>query len=465
MLGAGRRIKLARLAVAALIAGPIAATAPPLGPPALSRHSARPNVLIVLTDDQRAGETLRVMPRTRKLFKRNGRKFNQAYATTPLCCPSRASIMSGRYAHNHGVRNNREIDKLAMRSTIQRYLDRAGYNTAYIGKFLNQWDLAKPPPHFDRWTIGRAAANYYNLRWNIDGRLRRVSRYTTDFVARRSVKLLHDFEATDESPWLLYVATGAPHVPATPEPAYDRAPVAPWRKSPAILEQDRSDKPPGVRGVQPKPRYARRLRRRQLRSLMSVDDLVGRVMRTLRDLGERRSTLAIFLSDNGQLWNDHGLVRGRFHKRHPYTYSVRIPLLVRWPGHVPRGTIDDRLVANIDIAPTVLEAARVTPDRAFPIDGRSLLDPGARERLLLEYFVDAGPPPAWASIRTARYQYVEYYGEDGSEVTFREYYDLADDPWQLDNLLGDDRADNDPSVSGIARQLDADRSCAGGACP
>ena len=208
------------------------------------------------------------------------------------------------------------------------------------------------------------------------------------------------------------------------------------------------------------------MRARQLRTLMSVDDMVGRIFESMGELGERRDTLAIFLSDNGFIWADHrigGENKTAGQKRLPYTASIGIPLLIRWPGQVPQGATSARLTGTVDIAPTVLDAAGVAPDPAAPpLDGRSLLQPAVRDRVLLEYWrLGKAPFKTWASTRTRAFQYTEYYGEDRRTVVFREYYDLIRDPWQLRNLLRDGDPSNDPSLGGLEAQLSADRTCAG----
>jgi arylsulfatase A-like enzyme len=163
------------------------------------------------------------------------------------------------------------------------------------------------------------------------------------------------------------------------------------------------------------------------------------------------------------MWGEHGWVD----KAIAHTHSVQVPLLLRWPGHVAPGVIDGRLVANIDVTPTVLAAAGLAPDGAS-FDGRSLLDEAwARESLLLEFF---GPEeehlvPPWASLRAHGYQYIEYYGT-GGEVTFKEYYDLGADPWQLHNLYGDTDTGNDPpNGDALAERLARARTCSGSECP
>jgi arylsulfatase A-like enzyme len=423
-------------------------------------ESRRPNILIIMTDDQRAA-TLRVMPAVRRWFRADGTRFPEAYATTPQCCPSRASIFTGQWAHNHGVNNNEEAEQLRHRSTIHALLKQAGYRTAISGKFLNKWGVDQRPPFFDRWAI--FDGGYHQYPSNVDGDVRTVSRYSTHFVSDHAVSYLERFERHDSDPWLLYVTPYAPHLGALPERRYRGAAVPPWKPGRAVGENT-ADKPPWVRSRDIPNDEVKRWRRRQLRTLMSVDDMVGRLMRRLGNLGERRRTLALFMSDNGYYWGEHGLIG----KALPYSQDVHIPLILRWRGHLRAGARDERMAANVDVAPTVLEAAGVRPERVM--DGRSLLTSWDRDRLLFEYTFDPGnlrQYPTWASTRTDDYQYVEYYGD--GEVIFREYYDMGSDPHQLRNLYKDGDPTTAPPTASLSGQLGLDRNCIGSsgatACP
>jgi arylsulfatase A-like enzyme len=428
----------------------------------------QPNILIIVTDDQRASGTMMrsVMPFTRRVFGNGGTRFARAFATTPLCCPSRASIFTGQYVHNHRARQEDQGKRLNQESTVQYYLQNAGYRTAIFGKYLNGWDVTVAPPYFDRWaTFSRGLVfgsnGYYDLPFNVQGRMKTIGRYSTNYIANKATTFIQSTEADDARPWLLYVAPFAPHYPAVPHPLYADAPVRRFRPSPAMLEKDRTDKPPFVQKASRSLDGVRRLRRQQLRTLMSVDDLVERIFAEIWNGGEGRRTLAFFMSDNGFLWREHGMTG----KRVPYTDSIRIPLYVRWPGHVVAGGVDGRIGGNIDIAPTILEAAGITP--RLPMDGRSLLGSWDRDRILTEFW-NAPGVPTWASIRGPSYQYVEYYESDGTTINFKEYYDLSRDPWQLTNLLGDQDPDNDPPpelLVELSDQLAADRLCVGTACP
>ena len=375
----------------------------------------------------------------------NGTLFSNAVATTPLCCPSRASIFSGLYAHNHGVTDQSNGANLDQTHTLQYELQQAGYRTAIAGKFLNDW--MDQPPYFDRWAVllgDDGPYPYYGATFNINGVERVVDRYTTDFIARKGVAYLDKFELEDEAPWFMQLSPYAPHFPATPEPAYEDADVPRWIMTPATLEEDLSDKPPWL-PVADKPTI-RRLRRYRLRSLMSVNDLVEKVRERLRDLGEARDTIIIFMSDNGFLHYDHKSSG----KAVPYEQSVRIPLFVKWTGVFDRG-VDERIVANIDIAPTIYEAAGVTP--AYIVDGRSLLT-SDRARAFIEHLK---APHPWESFWHPEWTYARY--ED-----FREFYG-PDDPWQLLNLYGDDDITNDPDHVVWDAELDAAAICGGPSCP
>jgi arylsulfatase A-like enzyme len=448
------------VAVAALGVVAVAAARSAGGPGGQAAQRARPNVLVIVTDDARA-ETLEAMPKTRRWIADAGVTYTNGFATTPSCCPSRASIFSGRYVHNHGVLRQQLADHLDQGTTLASELRDAGYATAMAGKFLNRWPLERPPPGFDRYAL--ANGGYYDQTWAVDGATRRVPTYSTTFIGDRALAFLDERAADDARPWFLYLATFAPHDPRVPEPKYATAsfpaldPVGPSATAP----------------VAGKPRYladrtggrlaeAAKVRTGQLRTLLSVDDLVDRVLGRLQAAGELDSTLVFFLSDNGYSWGEHRHV-GKFV---PYTESVKVPFVVRWPGRLPAGTTDDRLVATIDIKPTVLEAAGVRPRDGEVVDGRSLLDGRRRDRLLLEYWRDQANAPGirdWAALRTPTWQYIEDYDQPGGG-TFREFYDLTSDPGMDRNLLADDDPANDPPAS-VAADLAAARTCAGTGCP
>jgi arylsulfatase A-like enzyme len=419
-----------------------------------------PNILVIVTDDQRADGTMDVMPQTRQWFETGGTTFSHAYVADPQCCPSRSAIFSGRYVHNHGVRTNDLSPNLDQRYTLQRYLHDAGYTTGAYGKYLNAWNLLHNPPSFDKWSI--FTAGYSPLRVNEQGVVKGVSQYATSYISDKAVQFLQDAETNDSKPWFLYLATTAPHSPFTPETKYANASVPAFQPNPAESESDRSDKPAWVQNQQIDSATNISRHDGQLRTLLSVDDLVNTVFQTLEATGEASDTLAIFISDNGYEWGDHGLTE----KGYPYDESVRVPMYMRWPSHVATGATDSRLVNSIDLTPTILDAVGgITPGR--PLDGKSLFDAPSRTRLLTEFFQDdEGNTPTWASLVSPTYQYNEYYSKDNPrKILYREYYGMTSDPYQLNNLLADGNSANDPPTASLSAQLAADVHCSGSACP
>lgn len=421
----------------------------------------RPNILLIVTDDQRF-DTLDMMPHTRRWFGLGGTRFSEAFATTPLCCPARASLFTGLYAHNHGVVSNEEEPQVLAASEplmVQRMLQHSGYRTGLFGKYLNNWPNDRDPANFDQWAT-TPFVTFGGDPWNVNGSIRVVDQNSTSFIGDQALDFLTGEGAKEQAPWFLSVTFMAPHMPATVEERYNEIPLPPLQVTAAMTERDRSDKPPFVQD-----RALRSIeqidikRAKQLRSLAAVDDQVNRIMERLKRSGELNDTLSIFLSDNGYQWGEHGLLL----KSTPYMPSIRIPLFLLWPGHILAGRVDDRLVAGIDLAPTILSA--VGDGTAGAFDGMDLLDPDARRsRLLLEfwklpdYFV-----PSWTGLLTDEDVYVEYTDHTGS-VSFREYYRLGRDPQQLVNVLHDGNPTNDPDVTSLSKALHQLAACAGSSC-
>ena len=397
----------------------------------------RPNILIIVTDDQRDAGTMHVLPRTAALFGDAGTRFEHGVVTTPLCCPSRASIFSGQYTHNHGVHKNVQGERFDTDHSIQAELSEAGYHTALVGKFLNGVDIEKPPPHFDRYAV--FDDGYYDQTFNVDGELVEPE-YSTTFIQEKSLEYLEAFESDDATPWMMEIAPFAPHGPGAPEAKYADADVGDFEETPATTERNLSDKPAYVRESVASLERVKRVRREGLRSLLSVDDLVAAVFEQLEATGEANNTLAFFLSDNGWQWFEHQ----QQNKRYPYNDSIEVPFYARWPARtdlVPAGEVDDeRIVANIDIAPTVYEAAGVDPD--YTVDGRSIFS-SDRRRILVEWTAD-DPIPKWRALWTPTSSYIVY-----PETGERELY-APRDPWQLRNVFGNDD-DNEPPAKEVAR--------------
>ena len=497
--------------------GDIAAEQESEGAPTDEQASAantRPNVLFVVTDDQRADQTVlpEVMPHTLARLGDPGTTFSNAFATTPLCCPARSSIFSGKYAHNHGVVNNAFTGNLAHSETLQAYLeDRAGYRTGIFGKFLNDWNLQVDPPIWDEWAVlnsdycpfmvreGPVRKRYPPVNpdgtrqtgeCNVDalGGSAGISPYSTDYVADKAVQFINDADTRDDAqPWFLYVAPFAPHGTVKPAARHRNAPLPVFNPSAATFEADMSDKPSWNQFTteaatfgtnDPEDSYNTRegARKLQLRSLMAVDDAVESLFQALEAQGEQ-DTLVVFVSDNGWMWGEHRLA----HKAQPYTESIQVPLMARYPPLTIPGATDDRLAANIDLMPTALDVAglELEPNDSKP-DGVSLLqNSNLRDRMHTEQKDHwAGTSRDWASTRTLDYQYIEYYDEDGVAIVFREYYDLrpGKDPIQNENLYGgdgipgtgDDSDTNFPlkAPEELSAQLRRDRLCVGSdQCP
>jgi arylsulfatase A-like enzyme len=255
----------------------------------------------------------------------------------------------------------------------------------------------------------------------------------------------------------------APHIPEEPmtlEPRYETLEFPPLALTAARGELDRSDKPDYVRRRPLRSAdQIEGLRVPQLRALVAVDDQIDRMLRRLDALGELDHTMVILASDNGVFWGEHGL----FQKSAPYLEAVHVPLMLRWPGHVATGMVDDRLVGLLDIAPTILAAAQV-PSPIEP-DGMNLLDrTRGRERLLLEFRrVEGDYVPTWDAIVTRKWIFVEYRGIHTNTIT-REYYDLTGDPGQLVNLFKDGNAANDPDGRTLHADLRTMMHCMGVTC-
>lgn len=444
----------------------------------------RPNVVVVVTDDQTL-EDLGRMPRTRSLIGERGASFSDYYVSFPLCCPSRATYLTGRYAHNSGVLSNDPefgggYPALQNRHTLAVWLDDAGYETASVGRYLNFYGVVNPtdvPPGWDRWVAPPGPSTYlmYDYELNEDGEIvsygDRPADYQTDVYARKAVEFIRG-RAGERAPFFLSVTPLAPHdendekVPSRfegPRPAPRHAGELgdlELPDDPAFAERDVSDKPGLVAGDGALSAADRRkavgsLRRRG-RSLLAVDEMVDELVGALRETGELEETYLLFTSDNGYLVGEHGLDG----KITPYDEVVRVPLLVRGPG-IAAGTEVRTEAANVDLAPTIAELAGAEPTRSM--DGRSLL-PALRGRampsrdVLLENLDEARVPkqPLYAGLRNRRYSYVEY------EPRGRELYDMRADPDQLENMA--ERPDARPLVERLSRRLAGLRDCKGRSC-
>ena len=465
-------MKLACHAAAIAAAGVLALPALADGPAtAQAAADPPPNVVVVMTDDQRAGE-LRAMRTVRTRLAAEGVSFTRAYATFPLCCPSRATFLTGQYAHNHGVMGNEWEEGGGYRAfddagSLPIALQRAGYTTAMAGKYMNEYRGPEIPDGWTHWAARTNGETLFDYRLNVDGR--RVAygsdprEYQTDVVARRGARFIR--REAGPRPFFLWTSFFAPHGESlrgeerwNPRPApRDRGRFAKLRlpEGPAFDERDVSDKPSFVRRT---PRLTRaqrvdlrwRWRSRQA-ALLAVDDAVDTLLGQLRRSGELDSTLVVFTSDNGFLMGEHRLE----HKEQLYEEAARVPLILSGPGFDGGGEYE-ALAGNIDIAPTILAAAGVEPLRepdGVPLQ-ELISDPDAwaGRDLLLE--TDRS-----AAVRTPEWMYAEHRTRSGTE---RELYDMRADPHQLRSLHADPGY---ADVRGeLADRLDELRECAGAGC-
>jgi arylsulfatase A-like enzyme len=434
-----KRVTIWLLSIAALAPASIGASAILAG--GLDGRPGRPDIVLIVTDDQR-WDTLSQMPGVQRLLADQGLTFENAFVTNPLCCPSRSAILTGAHSHTTGVYTNEGSSGLSAfddRSTVATWLDQAGYETAFIGKYFNgAWPARYVPPGWDRWAAFRNAGDlYYDYDLLVDGRARRYGSddgsYSTDVLAGYADRFIR--KAPDDEPLFLMLSTFAPHSPRTPPPGPTMAEATRWQPGPNLPEADVSDKPAYIQALErpgdDRIDTARRAWAEQVAALRSVDTLVTLVVRALRETGRLDDTLIVFTSDNGLAVGEHGWT----YKLTPYEESIRVPLIMRYDP-LTEGGSTDALAVNVDIAPTL---AAIAGARAPGVEGRSLLpilDGSAsdvRTDFLIEhveYRSDRGMPdaPTYCAVRTRDRLFVHY--ATGEE----ELYDLVRDPWQLENL-------------------------------
>ncbi|HSJ50069.1 MAG TPA: sulfatase [Actinomycetota bacterium] len=412
-----------------------------------SEPGERWNVVVIVTDDQRAdsiGHSPPAMPYLESSLADPGEPwvvFENAFASSPVCCPSRATMFTGRLPHVHGVLTNADGPRLDETSTFAAWLREAGYFTGLAGKYLNGYPFRERelvPAGWDRWwgkRQGLQTSTYVDYELIEQGRPVTYGHDEPDYLTDVLADLAAGFidEAPGDRPFLLWVAPTAPHPPWTPANRHDGAfEDLPLDAGPAVGEEDVEDKPAWIRAL---PAIGEEQRaallddqRRSLESLLAVDDLVRRVVETLRERGDLEQTMVVVVSDNGFSFGEHRWVR----KSCPYDECVRVPFVVRYPGAGRR--VENALVSTADLAPTIAELAEVEipPD----LDGRSLApllegrDGAWDGAVVLESFDDR-TIPVWRQIRTPAFAYVEY------ETGERELYDLTADPHQLTNVIAD----------------------------
>jgi arylsulfatase A-like enzyme len=479
------------LAVVAIVG--VAGTGSPERARAGDGGDARPNVVVIMSDDQTAASHS-VMTRTNELLGDKGATFANSFVNWPVCCPSRATFLTGQYAHNHQVLGNVPpfggFGRLDTSETLAVWLQRAGYDTTHIGKFLNGYENSAvgAPPGWSQWNGTKRTYVFYGEQLFVDGQLvtygttnedpdipAAPQTYSTDVFTDLAVDTINR-KAPARQPFFLSLAYLAPHsggpnsgrCAGSAKPAirhkgiYDSEPLP---EPPSFNEADVTDKPQGIAGRPPlttnQIANAARNYRCRLESLHAVDEGVDRIVQALRAQGELDDTLIIYTADNGFFHGEHRIQTG---KNRVYEEAIRVPLLMRGPG-VPEGVTVNELAINADIAATALDAAGAAAGRAQ--DGRSLLGlaehPERRRgrELLIEQFTgdddeDGQPGVAYVAIRTSHLKYVE---NGTGEI---ELYDLDADPYELTNLAGDPAYAE--AQAALASRLATLRTCSGAGC-
>jgi N-acetylglucosamine-6-sulfatase len=458
-------------ATAAREAAPAAPPSPasPASPASRADAAAarRPNVVFVLTDDLRwdtlsaAGHPHVKTPHIDRLAA-EGVLFRNAFCTTSLCSPSRASILGGLYAHAHGVLNN-FTDYPEELQTFPRVLQAHGYATAYVGKWHMGEQDDRKRPGFDHFVTHKGQGKYFDNEFNVDGERRAVPGYYTHVVTDMALEWVR--AQPREKPFLLMIGHKAPHSFYLPEPRYEHAfdgVKVPYPDSAFQLDdnpswyRDRLDTWHGIYG--PLFEYRKefpdrrpeavedfaRMVRSYWGTVLSVDDSVGRLYEALRELGELEDTLFIFTGDNGLLNGEHGMVD----KRTMHEPSIRVPLVVRYPGLTPpaRPRIVHEMVLTVDLAPTILDLCGAPPlERAHGRSWRRLAEGDASGwRRSFYYACDFEKEfpytPNVRGVRTEEWKYIRYPSGDGFTDSYpAELFHLTEDPGEVRNLAGDPR--------------------------
>ncbi len=431
--------------------------------------AARPDVVVIFTDDQRwdamsgAGHPFLKTPHLDRLA-REGVRFANAFCTTSLCSPSRASMLSGLYAHAHGVLDN-FTDFPDRLPSYPKRLKEEGYETAYIGKWHMGEANDEPRPGFDFWMSHKGQGNYFDTTFNINGKRELLKGYYTSRVTEKAVEWIRK---PRERPHLLVLGHKASHGPFQPEPKYAKVFDAVEMKRPATANDTGPGKPDWVRqrvttwhgiggpiykacGFQGYDDFVRGY----YGTLLSVDDSVGEVLRALEEAGRLDDTLVIFTTDNGFLLGEHGAID----KRAMWEESIRVPMIARYPRLFRAGTVVREQVLHIDLAPSILDACGARPIEK--VHGMSWKRLAAGERVpwrvswLYEYNYERQFPytPNVRGVRTDGWKYVRYpHGDGGPDRWKAELYDLKEDPLETRNLADDPRAAS--RLAGLRAELE-----------
>ena len=407
--------------------------------PSATASDPAPDIVLIVSDDQRF-DTLWAMPILGERLAALGVTFPDAFVTNPLCCPSRASILTGNYSHTHLVYRQEppfgRFEWFDDHSTLATWLHDAGYRTGLFGKYLDGYQHAAVtgyvPPGWDRWVAFVHSAQVdYSLTF--DGDVRSYGHGPADHATEVLADQVVRFIRGSSGPLFVEFAPSVPHAPAIPSPGDEDAfaDLEPARP-PSFDEADVSDKPAWVRALPPlssaQISAIDAFRQDQYRSLLGLDRALGRILDALKETGRLDNTLIVFTSDNGILHGEHRWTK----KEAPYEEAIRVPLVMRWDaaGWGAGTEMPGTLALNIDLAPTIADAAGIP----HPVtDGRSLLPVLAgnarwRSDFLVEHLEGTNPIPTYCAVRSERWMYVRY--TTGEE----ELYDLREDPYELENL-------------------------------
>lgn len=426
--------------------------------PSEAGAESRPNVVVILLDDVRTDDLERPFVDLPHIDRLRGEAadFRNGFTVVPLCSPSRAALLTGQYPHNNTIVDNRERGEASHRlMTFPRLLHDAGYRTGFVGKWHMDHDDDTRRPGFDRWVSFEGQGEYFDPPLNVDGERGRADGYITDVLSEHSVDFVEE-AADGDAPFALVVAHKAVH-PELDADGYRRFPPAPRHAhmydgvevelSPAA-EQGAAGKPALAR-TEPwaDPRAApsettETVVQDRLEMLSAVDGGVGDLLDALEDAGELDDTLVVLTSDQGFFYGEFGLEHER---RLAYEPSIRVPMVVRFPGLAEGGSRPSGMALNIDVAPTALELAGV--EVPSWMEGRSLApllrdgEPADwREEFLVEYYSDEVFPRTremgYRAVRTGRYKYIRYEELRGMD----ELYDLERDPHEMRNLLAGQEA-------------------------
>ena len=420
----------------------------------------RPNIVFIMTDDQdlRSLESRHpngelILKNINTLLGQQGVNFTNNFDSFSLCCPSRVTLLTGQYAHNHKVLDNEmpwggyhKFKQLGLENnSLAVWLEQAGYQTIHLGKYVNGYGRppgvnTAVPPGWNKWFTIFGSLNYYDYFINEEGVIKEFgetpAEYLTDVITEKAVQYLKE-QKSSKKPFFMVVDYYAPHASPwggdiiVPAPRHDNLltdynPLFPS----SFNEEDVSDKPQKVRNLpllnQDDIDKIIDARRDGLEALMAVDEGVSQIIETLADAGKLKTTYIIFTSDNGFMFGEHRIPMS---KNWPYEESIRTPLLIRGPNIAPGVTIS-KLTTNVDYAPTILDITKARP--GLPQDGRSLMalitNPDVEWRK--DFLIETGPFPYYTGVRSENYKYVEYDNDLDGVIDETEFYNFIPDQCQ-----------------------------------